>query len=85
MWVGAELVGPCPRCGGRDRFQISLRKRLFLCRGTAAGDVIDLVRHIDDCSFAAAVETLTGQERPAVRVVPAPARPKTNEDYGLRT
>jgi phage/plasmid primase-like uncharacterized protein len=29
---GAELVGPCPQCGGTDRFAISIRKEKFLCR-----------------------------------------------------
>jgi phage/plasmid primase-like uncharacterized protein len=36
-----DRAGPCPRCGGRDRFAISLKKQVWICRG---GDVIDLVR-----------------------------------------
>jgi hypothetical protein len=77
---GAELVGACPQCGGRDRFQVSPRKQLFLCRGTAGGDVISLVQHLDDCDFATAIATLTGEERPAPRAVPAPATPKPKSD-----
>ena len=27
-----ELVGPCPLCGGRDRFAINLQNTAFNCR-----------------------------------------------------
>jgi hypothetical protein len=61
---GVELIGPCPRCGGRDRFSVHLRKNLWLCRQCqAGGDVIELVRHLDGIGFAEAVEMLIG-ERP---------------------
>ena len=30
--AGAEWVGPCPSCGGQDRFSISLRKGTWHCR-----------------------------------------------------
>jgi phage/plasmid primase-like uncharacterized protein len=80
---GGELVGPCPRCGGRDRFGISLRKQLFICRGAAGGDVIAMVQHLDQCSFTVAVERLTGEfwpiAGPAARAIPALAKPKTEE------
>ena len=60
---GRELVGPCPACGGRDRFGVNTQKGIWNCRGCArGGDVIDLVQHLDGTSFAAAVETLTGRE-----------------------
>lgn len=60
--VGAELVGPCPRCGGRDRFAVTPRKQLWRCRQClAGGDVIDLVQHLDGCGFGDAVERLTGE------------------------
>jgi phage/plasmid primase-like uncharacterized protein len=71
---GRELVGPCPACGGRDRFAVNVGKQIWNCRGCArGGDVIDLVRHLDGTGFAAAVETLTGQKphpAPAVKSVP---------------
>lgn len=60
---GAERVGPCPVCGGTDRFSINIRKQVFNCRGAGGGDVIALVRHIDGCTFPEAVETLAGEER----------------------
>jgi DNA primase len=38
------FAGPCPRCGGTDRFSVSTRKQVFNCRGCRGkGDVIDLV------------------------------------------
>jgi CHC2 zinc finger/Toprim domain len=53
--------GPCPNCGGDDRFWISTLKQRFSCRGCEArGDVIALVKHIDGCDFRMAVERLTG-------------------------
>jgi putative DNA primase/helicase len=60
-----QLAGPCPKCGGTDRFSVNTRKMLWHCRGCSkGGDVIALVRHLDDSSFAAAIETLTGAQRP---------------------
>jgi DNA primase len=58
---GKELVGPCPRCGGDDRFAVNTAKQIFNCRGCGAkGDVIDLVRFLDGCDFLPAVEKLAG-------------------------
>jgi phage/plasmid primase-like uncharacterized protein len=58
---GRELVGPCPRCAGRDRFGISISKQLWNCRGCQiGGDVIALVQHLDGVDFGTAIETLTG-------------------------
>jgi DNA primase len=53
--VGAEQVGPCPKCGGEDRFSINVKKQVFHCRGCdGGGDVIALVKHLDGCDFLAA-------------------------------
>jgi hypothetical protein len=61
---GRELVGPCPSCGGTDRFSINTRKQVWHCRGckpaTVTGDVIGLVMQLDGVSFADAVSTLAG-------------------------
>jgi DNA primase len=65
-----ELVGPCPQCGGDDRFAVSTKpgKQVFHCRGChAKGDVIALVRFIDSCDFDQAVEKLTGKPKPAAQ------------------
>jgi hypothetical protein len=66
---GHELVGPCPRCGGRDRFNVHLTKQLWRCRRCpAGGDVIDLIRHLDGIGFAEAVARLTGDITAAGKV-----------------
>jgi putative DNA primase/helicase len=62
-----ERSGPCPRCGGIDRFAINTRKQLFNCRRCGkGGDVIALKMFLDGVSFSQAVETLSGKsvERP---------------------
>ena len=62
--VGRDLVGPCPACGGTDRFSVTPAKRLWHCRRCAkGGDVIGLVQHLDGGNFLDAVQTLSG-ERP---------------------
>lgn len=64
--VGPELVGPCPVCGGRDRFAINTRKATFLCRKCdGRGDGIDLVRFVLGLDFAGALRWLVG-DAPAV-------------------
>jgi phage/plasmid primase-like uncharacterized protein len=70
---GTELVGPCPQCGGRDRFAVSVRKQVFLCRGCGrSGDVIAMVQHLDACTFPEAIRTLIGAERKPAAPVAKP-------------
>jgi hypothetical protein len=62
---GAEWYGPCPACGGSDRFSVNTAKGIFNCRGAGrGGDVIGLVEYLDACDFIAACTTLTGREPP---------------------
>ena len=66
---GHEWIGPCPICGGRDRFAVNQQKRIFNCRGSGegtygAGDSINLVMHVVGCDFIEAVERITGTPRP---------------------
>jgi hypothetical protein len=59
--AGVERVGPCPRCGGDDRFGINPRKGVFGCRKCgAAGDGIALVMHVRQVSFPEALDWLCG-------------------------
>jgi hypothetical protein len=52
-----ERVGPCPKCGGHDRFSINIRKSVWNCRGCGiGGDAIDLVRHVNGCGYREALE-----------------------------
>jgi hypothetical protein len=68
--IGGELIGPCPQCGGCDRFAVSIHKQCFLCRGCGrSGDVIAMVQHIDQCDFTTAVQTLAGTERKPIAPV----------------
>jgi AAA domain/CHC2 zinc finger len=63
---GKERVGPCPQCGGDDRFAIHTGKGVFNCRiCKAAGDVIALVQHVRGCAFDEACEHLTGEPAPS--------------------
>src|SRR4029077_6448966 len=58
---GSERCGPCPVCGGTDRFSVNPKKQVWNCRGCATGgDVIALVEHLDGCGFMEAVEMLVG-------------------------
>ena len=57
-----DQCGPCPKCGGEDRFSINIQKQVFNCRQCAiGGDVIKLVEHVDGCDFITACTTLTGE------------------------
>lgn len=62
--TGGELVGPCPQCGGRDRFGVNLKDGVFQCRKEcgphARGDQIALVQHVLGLDFRAALEWLCG-------------------------
>jgi hypothetical protein len=58
-----ERVGPCPLCGGRDRFAVNVYKQLWNCRGCGiGGDVISLVQHLEGVDFKTAVIALAGKE-----------------------
>lgn len=58
-----ERVGPCPRCGGCDRFAISIRKQKWNCRGCRkGGDLIALIMFLDSCTFREACAILTGEK-----------------------
>lgn len=60
-----RFVGPCPGCGGTDRFSLNLKKNIFWCRKSAeGGDAIALARHVQGAEFLAAVEILTGRPPP---------------------
>ena len=60
-----EWIGPCPRCGGEDRFSVNAQKRLWNCRGAEGGhDAIGLVRHVVGCHFHAAIEIVNGEPMP---------------------
>lgn len=62
--VGHEWVGPCPACGGNDRFSVHPGKQIFNCRGAVGGDVIKMIEHIEGLGFLQAVREITGEGPP---------------------
>ena len=57
-----ERCGPCPKCGGEDRFAVNTKKQVFNCRGCGArGDTIAFVQFLDDCDFAQACRDADGR------------------------
>jgi hypothetical protein len=76
---GVDRRGPCPVCGGDDRFSINIKKQVWNCRGcSTGGDVIALVEHLDGCGFMEAVATLIGQPQ-------APARERDRAQQPQKT
>lgn len=62
---GAEWVGPCPECGGSDRFSVAPRKGVWNCRGSEGGrDAVSLVMHVTDMSNVEAAEFILDRDRP---------------------
>lgn len=61
---GREMVGPCPKCGGSDRFSINAQKNVFNCRhcGISGEGVIKLVMLTEDVLFVRALEIITGEK-----------------------
>lgn len=77
---GKGRAGPCPDCGGRDRFSVHFQKRKFNCRGCGAKgvDALALALVGDHVSFVEACEDLSGEPRPAR------ARAETAEEKAAR-
>jgi putative DNA primase/helicase len=77
-----ERAGPCPQCGGTDRFSINTAKQVFNCRGCGrGGDVIAMVQHLDGVSFKQAIATLVGGGVTAKTTPrPTPAKPAKRDD-----
>jgi RecA-family ATPase len=65
---GAERIGPCPRCGGTDRFSVNPKLGVWNCRhckpADIAGDIVGLVQWLDGTEFVRAVETINQEPPP---------------------
>jgi hypothetical protein len=85
--AAVEFAGPCPICGGRDRFSINTRKQVWNCRHCGGdgkgGDAIALAQHLGGLPFRKAIEELAGGRwEPKSATPPAkPAPAKGNPDY----
>lgn len=64
---GLDRAGPCPVCGGTDRFSIHTKKNLFRCRqcDIAGEGVIKLVMLTQGVEFTPACEIITGRKADA--------------------
>src|SRR5919201_5533073 len=64
--AGGEYAGPCPFCGGRDRFRVEPEKGRWWCRGCSHGprwqDAFGYVRRRDGLGFAEACQRLGASE-----------------------
>ena len=78
---GGEYAGPCPFCGGRDRFRVwpddGGRGRWWCRRCQRRGDAIDYLRARDNLTFREACERL-GTSLPDRTAAP-PARPAVTD------
>ncbi len=78
---GGEYAGPCPFCGGTDRFRVWPHDKTprFWCRQCqSSGDAISYVQLIDRVDFKSAVEKLgLSENRSRTPVKSAPRRPLT--------
>jgi len=71
-----EHVGPCPQCGGDDRFSINTDKQTFNCRGCIkGGNVIGMVKLATRRNFADVCEYLTNKPNPRGDGRSSPAAP----------
>jgi len=60
---GTDKAGPCPNCGGTDRFAIHTTKNTFNCRRCelSGHGSIDLVMKTENAGFVKACELITGR------------------------
>lgn len=85
--ASGEHAGPCPFCGGRDRFVVWPTGRedgtppMWMCRRCTpdGGSVLDYVMRRERLSFQEAVAWLAGDLLP-MRPTPAPARTRSRAE-----
>lgn len=85
LGVGEQYLrkqhGPCPACGGKDRFRFDNRfgKGGFFCNGCGAGDGFELVMRVNRWGFAEArqrvIEAAGLSQSDAAVVASMPAKP----------
>lgn len=75
-----ERTGPCPACGGRDRFGVNVIRRKFNCRGCKAkgNNALTLALHGGRIGFLEACERL------AMEPPPRPVKGETPEQKAER-
>jgi len=76
---GGEYAGPCPLCGGRDRFRVQPQRGRWMCRKCSArwDDAIALEMLLTRASFPDAVQALVGGHWLTVTVAAPAAEPRS--------
>lgn len=76
------LAGPCPVCGGKDRFWINTHKGLFGCRGCRPKfyGPVGLLMFCQSVSFYEACERLNGAPMPGHAAAPLTEKQKAERD-----
>src|SRR5438094_9406605 len=72
---GGEFAGPCPFCGGRDRFRVQPERGLWWCRGCGGErweDAIAYVMRRDGVGFPEACARLDGRPAAPRRTAASP-------------
>ncbi len=59
--TGREWAGPCPVCGGEDRFSIAPDRDVYNCRTCGGGDGLGLVQLALGLDFKSALAWLVGE------------------------
>lgn len=65
---GGEWAGPCPFCGGNDRFRVQPAANIWLCRQCTNGawrDLVDFIALRDNVKLAEAARIISGGSLPA--------------------
>lgn len=71
---GGEYAGPCPWCGGRDRFRVWPNKNRYWCRACGkSGDAIQYLRDFRELSYQDACSFVGRDPGPHNATRPAPA------------
>lgn len=72
--------GPCPACGGRDRFRFDDRdgRGTWICNQCGAGDGFRLLELVHGWTFREALKAVAEQAGPVDR--PAPPTPRTSRE-----
>ncbi|WP_210270691.1 DUF7146 domain-containing protein [Mycoplana rhizolycopersici] len=83
---GPEFAGPCPLCGGRDRFSISSSKQAWNCRqcGRGGRDGIGLIAHARGHDLSSRTGFLTACSEALQRDIPAEGERETEEQRAER-
>lgn len=85
LGVGVHFLngrhGPCPVCGGKDRFRFDDKegKGTFYCSGCGAGTGVDLVMRVLKCDFRGAVKQIEELLPSTTVVLPKAAKEKPTD------